>query len=235
MDLVSSFTPRLESDPSSYGDSLGDSRIRILISSPQPLIRLGLQAFLAQEPGMIVVGECTTLSRLSAAVEELSPHIVLFGHRLKSRGWDTPVVTYVGPSAAKVILLVCKLDRLQLQAVFAAGFRGVYRKNSPLSMLRTGLQEVGKGRIWCDPKFTGDLLESFTIRPMQEESHGLDGLTPRQRQIVTLVQQGLTNQEIARHVLVSEATVAWSLTQIYRHFGVADRIRLVMTLHAKGA
>ncbi len=228
------FAPRLESDTSSCGKGLGADTIRILISTPQPLLRLGIQTFLHRNPGMAVVGECKTLSQLPAAVEKLRPKIVLFGHCLKSRGWDTPVEAYVGSGPAKLILLVAKLEQAQLQAVFTAGFHGVYRKTSSLSVLQTGMREVGNGRIWCDPKLTGDLLESFTIRHKQEQSKGLDGLTPRQRQIVTFVQQGLTNQEIARRVLVSEATVAWSLTQIYRHFGVGDRIRLVMSLHANG-
>jgi DNA-binding NarL/FixJ family response regulator len=162
--------------------------------------------------------------------------VILFGFPTYNLAWDDLVKTYVAdPEKVGVMLLCSMTDKQHVQAALKAGFRGVFLKESSLEELRSAIREISKGEIWCDKALTSYLLESL-LDPsrVQRNLHDpLYRLSDRQRRIVGLVLEGLSNHQIALQILVSQATVAYELTRIYRELDISDRVQLLLKVQSK--
>jgi DNA-binding NarL/FixJ family response regulator len=132
---------------------------------------------------------------------------------------------------AHTIVLSISVDPLVAFRVFRAGARGLISKRQPPQMLLTAIRKVHGGEIWLGRTLTAQVLElARADRRNARRPSTSDGplLTPRERQLITLVGEGWRNADIARHLVAGEATVRASLTALFRKLGVADRFSLMM-------
>jgi DNA-binding NarL/FixJ family response regulator len=131
---------------------------------------------------------------------------------------------------SRIIVLTGLADAHAGRRAMAAGARGFVHKNEVADHLLSAIRKVHNGEAWFDRSLTSKLIREATDRNRErDERLGLlSTLTPRERQIVVLLTQGLVNKEIAVRMSISEKTVRNSLTVIYSKLRVANRLELAV-------
>jgi len=194
--------------------------IRVLIVDDHPLIRRGLSDLLGTAEDVQVVGAIADGSLAAASVVELEPDIVLMD--LFMPGLDgidaTRAVLAVRP-ATKVIMLTSFSENARILAALEAGAVGYLLKDAEPENIIRALGDAVDGGVPLSPKAARALLPGN--RPPGNPS--LDGLTAREREVLSLVAVGLPNKTIARRLTISEKTVKSHLTRVFTALAVSDR------------
>jgi DNA-binding NarL/FixJ family response regulator len=205
--------------------------IRVLLVDDQELVRAGLRGILRTEFGFDVVGECADGSEVIAAVDSLTPDIVLMDVRM-------PVFDGVRATRAlrnhdgspPVLALTTFDDDEVLAGVLRAGASGFILKGVPASDLQRAVRVVAEGGAWLDPAVTGRVLAIYrtaTAAPAGPDAR-LDSLTCREREVLTLIGQGRTNGEIAAALFVGEGTVKTHINHVFTKLQLRDRAAAVV-------
>jgi two-component system nitrate/nitrite response regulator NarL len=212
------------------------SSIRILICDPHPIVRKGVRLSLQEHADFLVAAECSQLSEISPLLQQLSADVIVLGH-------DVPLVpgsnilefVFDGVDSGRVILLSSDNHGVDYGfGAISAGIRGIFYRHQPTELLGAAVREVHKGGLWFDRGVTDAFISAMLAEPAKREADSSPEhtLTMRQKRIVALVREGRSNKEIADKVRVSQATVAYELTNIYRKMGVTDRIQLLLKMQA---
>ncbi len=211
------------------------SAVRVLIVDDHQLAREGLKAVLAAV-GMEVVGEAASGEEAVALVSQLIPDVVLMDVRL-GPGIDgleaTRQISALGLTSKVIILSLHEMPAYVREAL-AAGACGYVLKDASIDELRNALRQVMAGQsIVQQGLISAALRESERdVRPAEM----LAGLTVREREVLNLIAEGLTNKEIARRINISPATVKAHVERIIAKLGVADRTQAaVMATRANPA
>jgi DNA-binding NarL/FixJ family response regulator len=211
--------------------------IRVLIADPHPVVIGGIRSFLDGYKDIQVVGDCSELRYIPEVCLKEEAHILLAGHVLDEAGWKfLSRIRHANGLFVAVMALTAVRDGNTLRQALHGGCRGVYDKADSLEQLPVAIRTVSQGSLWFRDKDAHHVIESLlkqgrgTVQSRKIPAQ----LTERQQRIVSLVARGLTNAEIAEAVRVSQATVALDLSRVYKLLGVADRIRLLLKVHAEG-
>ncbi len=137
----------------------------------------------------------------------------------------------------RTILLAGTIDRTQLLTAVHLGVHGLLLKDVTTEVLFEAIMCVMAGRYWLGQTLVSDLLE--TVRPLIESSGAAGGklaygLTPRERQVLTMVAAGYSNKEIARQCGISAQTIKHHLTRMFDKLGVSNRLELAMMATERG-
>lgn len=205
--------------------------IRVLLVDDQELVRTGLRGILRTQFGFDVVGECANGSQVIAAVESLTPDVVLMDVRM-------PVVDGVratrelrGRDGIPPVLALTTFDDDEVLAgVLRAGASGFILKGVPAEDLQRAVRVVAEGGAWLDPAVTGRVLAIYrTAAPaLAGPDAGLDALTSREREVLALIGQGKTNAEIAAGLFVGEGTVKTHINHVFTKLQLRDRAAAVV-------
>jgi DNA-binding NarL/FixJ family response regulator len=204
--------------------------IRVLLVDDQELIRAGLRGILRTRFGFEIVGECADGRDVPAAVARLNPDIVLMDVRM-------PVVDGVAATAElrrnenapPVLMLTTFDDDEALASALHAGASGFLLKGVPADDLQRAVRTVADGGAWLDPLVTERVLSTYrrTPPPVRTEA-AVSTLTPRERQILTLIGRGLTNGEIAAALLVGEGTIKTHVGRVFAKLQLRDRAATIV-------
>jgi len=204
--------------------------IRVLLVDDQELIRAGLRGILRTRFGFEIVGECADGRDVPAAVVRLNPDIVLMDVRM-------PVVDGVvataelrrNENAPPVLMLTTFDDDEALAGALHAGASGFLLKGVPADDLQRAVRTVADGGAWLDPLVTGRVLSTYrrTPPPVRAEA-AVSALTPRERQILTLIGRGLTNGEIAAALVVGEGTIKTHVGRVFAKLQLRDRAAAIV-------
>ncbi len=198
------------------------STIRILLADDHDVVRAGICNALKELPGLEIVGEVGDGPALFAALEQTRPDCLLIDVVMPN---FEPLVAIqrirASYPALKILVVSAHDDNVYVQGLLSAGVDGYHLKDQPLSDLRLALRHVLDGERWISPALVDKLLDS-SIFPSAEPA-----LTPRQRDLLGLLQQGLDNQTIARRMALSVKTVENHLTRLYRQLNVQSRLEAV--------
>jgi DNA-binding NarL/FixJ family response regulator len=212
------------------------SPIRILICDPHPIVRKGVRLSLQEHPDFQIAGECSRLDEVSSLLRQLSPDVVVLGHDVPSapegRAFE---LDFDGDNFCRVILLCSEKRNADYGfGAISSGIRGIFDRHLPTELLSAAVREVYKGGLWFDRGATESFVSAMLADRATRESEAAPEhtLTMRQKRIVALVREGKSNKEIADRVRVSQATVAYELTNIYRKVGVSDRIQLLLKMQS---
>ncbi len=216
--------------------------VRVLLVDDEPLVRAGLAMLIDTEPGLRVVGEAAD----GAAGVELAMHLrpdvvvmdvrmpILDGVQATRRLIGDGFITDHGFPVAVLILTTFHEDEAVHQAL-RAGASGFLLKNTAPHLLADAIRAVAAGGAWLDPQVARRLLGDFTARPVTAlPDPDLERLTVREREVLVLAAHGLTNQRIAEHLVLSEATVKTHLGRILSKLGVHDRSQAVALAYRSG-
>ena len=212
--------------------------ITVLLADDQALVRAGFKALLDAEADISVVGEAADGEETIRLARQLAPDVVLMDIRMP--GMDGLEATRqiagdAGLADVKIVILTTfELDEYVFEAlrVGASGF--LVKDTEPVELLR-GVRAVAGGDSLLSPGVTRRLIGEYASRARQPPpSHDLDVLTDREREVVALVAEGLTNEDIAERLFVSPATAKTHVNRAMTKLGVRDRAQLVVLAYETG-
>jgi DNA-binding NarL/FixJ family response regulator len=214
-----------------------NAEIRVLVVDDQELVRTGFSVILETADGITVVGEAANGAEAVAATAALEPDVVLMDIRMP--GMDglqaTRAITASGARSKVVILTTFDLDEYVYEAL-RAGASGFLLKDAPRHDLIAAVRAVAGGDALLAPSVTRRLIEQFARRPPQAvpSPARIASLTPRERDILTLIARGQNNTEIASSLFVSEATVKTHIGHVLSKLDLRDRVQAVILAYEAG-
>lgn len=200
--------------------------IRILVADDHPLFREGVVHSLASERDIAVVGQATTGEEALRLAQDLLPDVVLLDVAMP--GWGglaTAAKLATACPAIKVIMLTVVEDEDKLLAAFSAGARGYVLKGVSARELADVVRGVERGEVYVSPSLAAGILVALThSRPADP----LGELTEKERDILKLVGEGLTNREIGERIHLSEKTIKHYITNILQKLQVRSRVEAAL-------
>ena len=216
----------------SAGVEAPDAPVRVLLCDDQPLIRSGIRALLDAEEDVTVVGEAGDGARAAALARELLPDVVLMDVQMPVLDGIEATRRIAGDPALAGVRIVVLTNYGLDEYVFAAlraGASGFLVKDAEPEALLQALRVVTAGDALLSPAVTRTLIAEYVTRPaVVPLGRDLDRLTDREREVVTLVGQGLSNDEIAAHMVISPATAKTHVSRAMAKAGARDRAQLVV-------
>jgi DNA-binding NarL/FixJ family response regulator len=208
---------------------------RVVIADDQALVRTGFRMILASG-GIDVVGEAADGAEAVAAARDLRPDLVLMDVRMPTMdGLEaTRRVLAHSPDCRVVMLTTFDLDRY-VYAALAAGASGFLLKDVTPEHLVAAVRLVDTGNALLAPSITRRLVKRFASVGRQPAIHrDLTALTPREREVLTLMGRGRSNAELATELTLSEATVKTHVARIFAKLRLRDRAQAVVLAYETG-
>jgi DNA-binding NarL/FixJ family response regulator len=210
--------------------------IRVVIADDQGLIRTGLRGIVETAGDITVVGEAATGRQAVDEVLLRQPDVVLMDIRMPELDGiaATERLTAAGCATRVLVLTTFDLDEYVFGAL-RAGASGFLLKDAPPADLHTAIRVVAAGDALLAPTVTRRLIAAFargtTTTPTTSE---LDVLTDRERQVLGLVADGLTNAEIGERLFITPGTAKVHVARLLYKLGARDRVQLVIIAHRAG-
>jgi DNA-binding NarL/FixJ family response regulator len=210
--------------------------LRVAVADDQELVRAGLCGILRAASDLAVVGEAATGHQAIALVHAEKPDVVLMDIRMPELDGIEATRRITATADTKVLILTTfDLDEYVYFAL-RGGASGFLLKDAPPRQLIDAVRTVAHGDALLAPAITKRLIAQFTARPHAAavRSAQLDALTDREREVLTLVADGLTNDEIARHLYISPGTAKTHVSHLLTKLGARDRVQLAIIAHRTG-
>jgi RNA polymerase sigma factor (sigma-70 family) len=212
--------------------------VRVLIADDQTLVRAGFRKILEADAEIEVVGEAADGLEAVEAARALAPDVVLMDIRMpRLDGLEaTRQLVDQEKDGPRVLMLTTFGLEDYVYEALRAGASGFLLKDVPPEQLLAGVHVVARGDALLDPAITRSVIEEFAAKPAvrRELAAKLDELTPREREVFSLVARGLSNAEIARELVVSEGTVKSHVAHVLLKLGLRDRVQSVIYAYEAG-
>ncbi|WP_448316079.1 response regulator [Streptomyces sp. CO7] len=201
-----------------------DEPIRVFLLDDHEVVRRGVHDLLDDEPDLTVVGEAGTVEQALIRIPALRPHVAVLDVRLP----DGDGVSVCRELRSRMPELACLMltsfdDEEALLDSIMAGASGYVLKQIQGSDLVSAVRAVARGESLLDPSATARLMARLRGGP--EEQDELTGLTEREREILALVGEGLTNRQIGLRLYLAEKTVKNHISRLLAKLGVERRIQ----------
>jgi DNA-binding NarL/FixJ family response regulator len=197
--------------------------LSVLVVDDHPVVRAGLTALLSAQPGLRVVGEAADGTQAVLLAAELTPDVVLCDLRL-GNGPDGVQVTRAVDTA--VLILTTYDHDADLVRAVEAGAAGYLLKDADPADIVAAIQSAARGETVLSPHLTSRVVEAMRVRRAE--------LSARELEVLGLVAHGLSNREIARRLILSEATVKTHLNHVFGKLGVDSRTAAVAAARGAG-
>jgi DNA-binding NarL/FixJ family response regulator len=198
--------------------------IRVLICDDQDVVREGLSVILSTAPGIEVVGMAEDGARAVELTEKHKPDIILMDLNMPGVNGiqATRMIRERFPSARILALTTYDADEWVFDAI-RAGAAGYLLKDTPRAGLIKAVEGTVSGQTFVDPSVAGKLFAHVAGTTVVHDTTVAESLSPREREILRLLADGLPNTEIAKQLFLSEGTVRNYVSGIFTKLGVTDR------------
>jgi two-component system, NarL family, nitrate/nitrite response regulator NarL len=211
--------------------------IKLVLVDSQRLVREALQCLLQATGSIVVVGEAAGRQELFDAVEVHRPDVAL----LSVDAWnerDVALLQELPELSQRVntLVLISDGDPALHSRAIQLGALGIVPKSHSGQLLVKAVQKVHAGELWLDRARTADVVNRLTNRRSEDDPDAakIASLTPREREVVALVTEGLKNKAIAQRLFISEATARNHLTSILDKLQLSNRFQLAVFAFRKG-
>ncbi len=205
--------------------------LRILIADDHTVLRVGLKAFLEEqaEPTCQVVGQASSGEECVDLVARLRPDLVVLDVSMAGMGGlETAIELRRRGSRVRILVLTQHGEGLVARRLLEAGANGYVLKSARGEELMVALRAVAGGGTYVDPSLAAEVIAARTAdAPPASDDEALARLTPRERQILTLVAQGRSNKEMAASLGVAVKTVMAHRANMMDKLGCHNRSKLV--------
>lgn len=215
--------------------------IRVLLAEDAPIVRAGVALLLGADPEIEVVAEVGDGQAAVDAVRATPVDVAVVDVRmpvLDGVEATRRISERTGPdgTVTKVVVLTTYRADEGVYAALRAGALGFVLKDAVPAQLVEAVRVVAGGDAWLDPAVTRMLLREFAARPPDSlpPPEDLQLLTPRERDVLTLVAHGLSNTELARHLRLGEGTVKTHVSRVLTKLGLRDRAQAVAVAYRCG-
>lgn len=203
-----------------------DRKIRVLITDDHEMVRIGVSAYLSAQPDIEVVGEAENGEKAVKLALELRPDIILMD--LVMDGMDgiqaTKEIIERWPDA-KIIIVTSFLDDDKVYPALEAGATSYILKTSKASEIAEAIRKTFDGQTILEPEVTNKMMAKMRSK---NESLPHEELTPREREVLLLMAEGKSNQEIADELFIALKTVKVHVSNILSKLDVEDRTQAVI-------
>ena len=206
----------------------------VLLVDDEELVRTGLRMILEAEPDLAVVGEAADGAEAQTQAARTRPDVVLMDIRMpRVDGIEATRRLRTTPEGPAVIVLTTfDLDRHVYDAL-AAGASGFLLKDVPASQLTHAIRVAAAGEAMLAPSVTRRLISRFT-QDRRDQAVLPTDLTAREREVLVLLAEGLSNAEIAQRLVVGDATLKTHVARVLTKCGVRDRVQAVVLAYRSG-
>jgi len=214
--------------------------IKVVIADDHPLFRDGLRKILSVEKDILVVGEAANGDEVPKVVERMKPDIVLLDLKMPKGDMVQNLLDIAARSpTTRVMVLTAFSDEESVLNAAKGGARGYVTKGVPSATLVQAIKHVQSGGVWIDKEMPSwETFEEIAQAQSQVQvreaapqlNESISALTKREMEILRLVAEGLTNEEIGKKIFISEKTVKTHLTNIFDKLKVNNRFKAALML-----
>jgi DNA-binding NarL/FixJ family response regulator len=219
-------------------DDTGSSRaIRVLVVDDQRLLRAGFRAIVDDEADMTVVGEAADGAEAVEQARLLSPDVILMDIRMPGMDGLTAARRVLAESSSRVLILTTFDADEYVYEALRAGASGFLLKDASAEQLAEAVRVVAAGDALLAPGVTRRLIAEFSRlngTPRTPLKSRVGDLTERETEVLALIAQGLSNAEIAEHLVVAEQTVKTHVGRILVKLGLRDRTQAAVFAYESG-
>ena len=203
--------------------------IRVALADDHGVLRDGLASVIAAQPDMELVGTAADGAEAVAICRSLAPGVVLMDLEMPVMdGIDATRAILAEAPGTTVLVLTSFSDRRRITGALDAGAVGYLLKDASADEVVRGIRTAAEGGSPLDPRAARSLLDA------KNAPDPLAGISPREREVFSLLLDGLPNKLIARRLQISEKTVKSHLTSIFRTIGVTDRVQAILWAERQG-
>ena len=211
--------------------------IRVVVADDQGMVRSGFSTLLNAQPDIEVIGEAVNGQEAIARATELCPDVILMDVRMPVLDGlqATRRITGLSSPARILILTTFDLDDYVYEAL-RAGASGFLLKDASAGELAAAVRVVASGDGLLSPSVTRRLISEFARlgAPRIPARKKLNDLTERETEVLVLVARGMTNTEIAEHLVVAEQTIKTHVSRVLMKLGARDRAQAVVFAYESG-
>jgi DNA-binding NarL/FixJ family response regulator len=214
--------------------------IKVVIADDHTLFREGIRKILSLEKDILVVGEAARGDEVIKVTERTKPDVLLLDLKMpKGDVVQTLLDVREKSAATKVLILTAYSEDENILNTAKGGAMGYVLKGIDFPTLLQAIKTVHKGGVWIDKETpSADAFEEIArgqLNEVGEETHNdmIDMLTKREKEILRLVSEGLTNDEIGKKIFISEKTVKTHLTNIFDKLKVNNRFKAALLIMGK--
>ncbi len=216
---------------------MNGTAVRVLLADDQPLIRYSLCALIEPAPGLAVAGEAATGAEAVRLARELHPDVVLMDIRMPGGDGIEATCGILGdPGSAGCRVLVLSMFELDeyVYGALRAGASGFLLKDCEPDRLLEAVRRIHDGESLFAPSVLTRLVAHYVAHPARGPAHPPARLTPREVEVLALVGRGLSNHEIAAHLVISVKTVKTHVGSLLAKLHARDRAQLVIAAYEAG-
>ncbi len=212
--------------------------IKVVIADDHALLREGLRKVLSVEKDIFVVGEAANGDEVTKVVERMKPDVILLDLKMPKGDVVQNLLEIAARSPmTRVLILTAFADEESVLNAAKGGARGYVSKGVPTATLIQAIKAVHNGAVWVDKEIPSwqdfeeiAQLQSQAIDTALPVDESIKALTKREMEILRLVAEGLTNEEIGKKIYISEKTVKTHLTNIFDKLKVNNRFKAALML-----
>ncbi|MEU9889775.1 response regulator transcription factor [Sphaerisporangium sp. NPDC051011] len=207
--------------------------VRVVVADDQALVRAGVCGIVGTAPDLTVVGQAATGAEAVRVAERTGPDVVLMDIRMPGMDGLEATRRITASGWARVVMLTTfDLDEY-VYAALRGGASGFLLKDVPPRDLLEAVRVVAAGEALLAPRVTRRLIAEFAARPLPARGD-LPGVTGREREVLTLIAQGLSNAEIAHRLHIGPGTVKTHVRHLLTRLDARDRVHLVIIAYRAG-
>ncbi|MFC1405618.1 MULTISPECIES: response regulator transcription factor [Streptacidiphilus] len=211
--------------------------IRVLLVDDQPLMIVGLRMVIKDTPDMEVCGAAGNGREAVQLSRALRPDVIVMDIRMPEMdGIEATRTITSQPDPPKVVVLTTFDDDEYVYGALHAGASGFLVKNMALEDILQAIRVVASGDALMAPSVTRRLIAAFAERnhAAAPPLRSIDGITEREREVLVLVGLGMSNSEIAQHLVISAATAKTHVARLFAKLQARDRVHLVIAAYEAG-
>lgn len=206
--------------------------ISVMIVDDHAVIRSGLRMLIEQDQAMSVVAQAGTVAQAIELAQRERPDIIVLDLVLGDEDAleSLPELCKVSPKSRVLVLTGVQSPDSHRTAI-RRGAMGIVLKQQAAELLLKAIHRVHEGEVWIDRSMIGSVVSEARdgmLEAADPEAPKISSLTPREREVIALVSEGLKNKLIGERLFISETTVTHHLSSIYSKLGVSDRLELVI-------
>lgn len=208
--------------------------IKVLLVDDHEMVRIGLAAVLGTEDGIEVVGEAGNGQEGLRLAKAYEPDVVLMDLVMDGMdGIETTRRLLEQQPECRVIVLTSFLDDEKMYPVIEAGAFSYLLKTSRANEIADAIRAAARGQSVLESQVASKMMNRFR-KPAQSEAQPHEELTDREMEVLQLIAQGKSNQEIADELFIGIKTVKYHLTNMFSKLGVEDRTQAAIYAHRNG-